>query len=254
MIPHYEVTGPPGAPVVVLSSSLGTTLDMWQPQLGTLERHFRVVRYDHRGHGRSAVPPGPYRIADLGEDVVELLDHLGLSRVGFAGISLGGMTGIWLAANAPDRVQRLALLCTSAKLGTPEYWDQRAAAVAGGGCAAIAGTVAARWFTPGFHLREPGIVQRYTDMLAATPAAGYAACCAAIATMDLRPELSRINAQALVVAGADDHATPPEHARQIAAGAPDAHVQVIPHAAHLASVEQPDTVAALLLRHFQGES
>lgn len=252
MIPYYQVTGPADGPVVVLASSLGTTMEMWQPQLAALLEHFCVVRYDHRGHGGSGVPPGPYQIDDLGQDILDLLDHLGLGRVGFAGLSIGGMAGMWLAAHAPDRVQRLALLSTSAKLGTREYWQDRAASVAGHDCSAIAPTVTERWFTPGFRHRAPDVVARYTDMLAATPAAGYAACCEAIGAMDLRPALPRISAATMIIAAADDPATPPEHAHAIAETVPHAHLKVIEDAAHLVSVEQPGTVSDLLIEHFNG--
>ncbi|WP_246222733.1 3-oxoadipate enol-lactonase [Phytoactinopolyspora limicola] len=237
----------------MLSSSLGTTMEMWRPQLTDLHRHFRIVRYDHRGHGRSAVPPAPYRIDDLGHDVIDLLDHLDLERVHFAGLSIGGMTGMWLAAHAPGRIHRLALLCTSAKLGTEEYWAQRAATVTQSGCSAVADAVVERWFTPAFRRHSPDVVAHYTTMLAGIPAAGYAACCSAIGAMDLRTDLPRISAATMVIAGADDPATPLEHARVIATAIPDARLKVIDDAAHLASVEQPDIAAALVAQHFLGE-
>lgn len=244
--------GPADAPVLVLGSSLGTTSQMWQPQVGALARRFRVVRYDHLGHGASAVPAGdgaPCTIDDLGTELLRLLDDLGTRRVSYAGLSLGGMVGMWLAAYAPERVNRLALLCTSARLGPERMWRERAATVRSAGTAAVAETVVSRWFTPAFAADRPSVVQRYRVMLSATPAAGYAACCEAIAAMDLRPELPRIQAPTLVVAGADDPATPVEQAREIAGMIPGARLDVVPGAAHLANVEQPERITRLLLAH-----
>lgn len=250
MIPEHAVSGRVDGPAIVLSSSIGTTMDMWRPQLAALEERFTVVRYDHRGHGGSPAPRGPYRLDDLGGDVLDLLDQLDLDQVGFAGLSLGGMTGMWLAAHAPERVGRLALICTSAKTGTPEHWHERASAVLADGCAVVADTATQRWFTQEFRDHSPEVVQQYADMLTATPATGYAACCAAIGAMDLRADLSRIAAPTLVIAAEEDPATPPEHARLIAEAVPAARLEIVPGAAHLANVEQPDTVTNLLVTHF----
>lgn len=248
--PHYVAEGPADAPVLVLSGSLGSTLRMWDPQVAALSEEYRVVRYDTRGHGSSPVPPGPYSVADLGYDVLALLDLLGVQRAHFAGISLGGMTGMWLAANAPERVDRLALLCTSARLGPPQMWTQRAATARTEGTAALADAVVRRWFTADFAEHEPGTVQRMADMVAATPGEGYAGCCAAIENLDLRADLARITAPTLVVAGAEDHATPPSHAAFIAAGIGGAGLRVVPDAAHLAAWERSTSVNRLLRDHF----
>ncbi|MEV0714786.1 3-oxoadipate enol-lactonase [Asanoa sp. NPDC050611] len=245
----HEVAGPPAAPVVVLGSSLGTTRAMWAPQIAALSTEFRVVAYDHRGHGASPVPPGPYAIEDLGRDVLELLDHLGLRQVHYAGLSLGGMVGMWLAAHAPERIDRLALLCTSAHMPPASGWHRRAATVRAEGMSAVADAVVARWFTPAF---PPDEVATFHKALVANDPAGYAACCAAIAGMDLRPALGRITAPTLVIAGAADAATPPEpHARTIVDGI-GARLVVLPDAAHLASVERAEQVSDLLRRHFTG--
>lgn len=246
----YSVDGPPDAPVLVLGGSLGSTREMWEPQVEPLARDFRVVRYDTRGHGESPVPDGPYTIADLGGDVVRLLDRLGAQRVHFAGLSIGGMTGMWLAAHAPERVDRLALICTSALLGPPEAWAQRAAAVLKEGAGVVADTVVSRWFTPEFARREPETVARMRDMIAATPPAGYAGCCTAIERMDLRADLARISAPTLAIAAAEDPATPPEHLERIAEGIGGAELRVVEHAAHVASWEAADEVTALLRSHF----
>ncbi|MBE1491120.1 3-oxoadipate enol-lactonase [Plantactinospora soyae] len=249
---HANVDGPTDAPVLVLGSSLGTSGAMWQPQLAALTEHFRVVRYDHLGHGDSDVPDGPYTIAELGTAVLRLLDDLRVRRASYAGLSLGGMVGMWLAANAPDRVDRLVLLCTSAFLPPAQGWRDRAAATRAGGVEAVADVVLARWFTKGFAAARPSEVAEYRSMLTATPAQGYAGCCEAIAGMDLRADLARIVAPTLVIAGANDPAIPIEHARVLVDGIPGAGLRVVGDAAHLASVEQPDRVSRLLLDHLVG--
>ncbi|MQA82835.1 MAG: 3-oxoadipate enol-lactonase [Streptosporangiales bacterium] len=244
----YDVQGPVGAPVVVLGGSLGTTRAMWDEQLPALTRAFRVVRYDHRGHGASPVPPGPYTIAGLTGDVLALLDHLDIPRAHFGGLSLGGMIAMYLAATHPERVDRLALICTSAHLPPARAWLARAATVRNGGTRAVADTVVARWFTPAFAATPRAAELR--EQLIRSPAEGYAACCEAIATLDLRPLLARIRAYTLVIAGAEDPATPPVHAEVIGTGIPDAHLAVLRDAAHLANVELADRVTAMLVEHW----
>ncbi|MEU8185037.1 3-oxoadipate enol-lactonase [Micromonospora sp. NPDC049047] len=247
---HLTVDGPAAAPVLLLGSSLGTTAAMWEPQLSALAQRFRVIRYDHLGHGRSAVPPGPYTLDLLGRELLRTLDDLDVPWVHYAGLSLGGMVGMWLATYAPDRVRRLALLCTSASLGPPEQWRARAATVRADGLPAVADAVVARWFTPTFAAARPEVVATHRAMLTTTSPAGYAACCEAIAAMDLRPDLGRVAAPTLVIAGADDPATPVEHARDIVGRIPRARLAVVDAAAHLANVEQPEQVCRLLLEHF----
>jgi 3-oxoadipate enol-lactonase len=244
-------SGPEQAPVLVLANSMGTTMAMWDDQLPALHRRFRVLRYDHRGHGASEVPPGPYRIDQLGADLLGLLDGLGLERVSFCGLSLGGMVGIWLAAHAPERIDRLALCCTAAN-AHPGVYLERAAKVRAGGTSAVTDDVVTRWFTPGFRQAAPRTVERAVAMLHATSDEGYAGCCEAIAAMDLRPDLPAISAPTLVVAGADDPATPPAQAEAIAAAIAGARLEVVPDAAHLANIQQPQRVTRLLLDHFAG--
>ncbi|WP_017596275.1 3-oxoadipate enol-lactonase [Nocardiopsis potens] len=247
---HAVVDGPAGAPTVVLAGSLGSTLEMWEPQVGPLlAAGLRVVRYDHRGHGGSPVPPGPYRIADLGADLIRLLDRIGAERASVAGLSLGGMVGMWAAAVHPERIDRLALLCTSALLGPPEGWTSRAEAVRARGAGAVAEAVVDRWFTPAYAERNPETAARMRAMVAAAPAEGYAGCCEAIAAMDLRPELPGIGAPTLVLSGGEDPATPAEHARTIAGLVPGARLQVLDGGAHLASWECADQVNPLLTEH-----
>jgi 3-oxoadipate enol-lactonase len=246
---HYDVSGPPGAPTVVLSNSIGSTPAMWYRQLPALTDRLRVVRYDHRGHGRSPVPQGPYDLADLGADVLALLDRLEADRVHWCGLSLGGMVGMWMAINAPERIDRLVLCCTSAKLGPPSMWAERAATVRAHGVDAIADAGIERWLTKGFIEREPEITAQVRAMLAATPAQGYADCCGVIERMDLTDRLGEIRAPTLVIAAAQDPATPPEHGERIAAAIPGARFALVQDAAHLATVEQPDAMTELIADH-----
>jgi 3-oxoadipate enol-lactonase len=246
---HHVVTGPPDSPVVVLSNSLGSTRAMWDPQAGALAQRFRVIRYDTRGHGDSPVPVGPYDIDDLTDDVVALLDDLDVDTAHFVGLSLGGMTGMRLAARNPERVGRLVLLCTGAKLGPASGWTERAATVRAGGSRAVAEAVVQRWFTPAYLAANPAIREASEGMVAATPAEGYAACCEVIAAMDLTPDLPNISAPTLAIAGADDPATPPELLARIAEAVQDGRLLVVPHAAHLASAEQPETITSAIIEH-----
>jgi 3-oxoadipate enol-lactonase len=244
---HHVVEGE-GAPLVLLNS-LGTNLGMWDDQAGPLAERFRLVRYDQRGHGDSPVPPGPYSLADLGADLIDLLDRLALERVSLCGLSLGGMTAMWVASEVPERIERLVLCCTSALLGPASDWQQRARTVRGLGVEAIADAVLARWFTLSFLAARPPAVDRLDAMLRATPAEGYAGCCEAIRDMDLTDRLAFITAPTLVIAGAEDQATPPLHGQAIANSVPDARLEILAGAAHLANVEQPDPVTERILAH-----
>ena len=245
---NYELSGPAGAPSLLLAGSLGTTMAMWDPQLPELTAKFRVLRADTRGHGGSEVPAGPYTIAGIAGDLLALLDSLEIEATAYCGLSLGAMAGMWLAAHAPHRIGRLALCCTSAWLPPAGGWIARAALVRAQGTASITDQAVARWFTPQFRQRDPAAVAWAADMLAATPAEGYAACCEAIAAMDLRPDLAAISAPTLVIAGRDDPATPPEHGEAIAAAIGGARTALVP-GAHLANVEASDQVTALLIAH-----
>jgi 3-oxoadipate enol-lactonase len=222
---------------------------MWDPQVPALAAHFRVVRYDLRGHGKSPVVPGPFDLADLGRDALELLDRLGVARAHLVGLSLGGMVSMWVAAHAPERVDRVGLLCTSARLGPASNWTDRAATVRAEGTGAVAEAVVDRWFTPDFAAREPELIGRMRAMVAGNPAAGYAAACEVIARMDLTGDLASITAPVLAIAGPDDPATPPVHLETIVAGVPDGRLAVLDRGAHLASAEQPEAVNGLLLAH-----
>lgn len=251
------ISGRDGAPVVVLANSLGTTRAMWDPQLAALEERFRVVRYDSRGHGASPVPAGPYSIEDLTDDVVALLDRLGVARAHFVGLSLGGMTGMSLAARHPERVGRLALLCTAAYLDFRQVYADRAGVVRQEGTAAVADVAVGRWFTPAWAVANPDAIAGFRAMIAATPAEGYASACQAIAAMDLRPLLPTITAPTLVVAGADDQAIPPAYLETIAdstVGIPGARYLAVPQAAHLANVEQAAVITPALIAHLSEDS
>jgi 3-oxoadipate enol-lactonase len=253
MIPvdlNCSAGGPDDAPVLLLGGSLGTTLDMWEPQVPALSQRHRVIRFEHRGHGGSPVPNGPYTMDDLGQDVLTLIDRLGLERVSYCGLSIGGMVGQWLAINAPDRIDRLILICTSAYLPPAEGWRDRAAAVRGAGTPeVIADAVLGRWFTPPFAAANPELVARYRRMISSISAEGYAGCCEAIATMDLRTGLPGITAPTLVIGGRQDPSIPPEHGEAIAAAIPGARCEVLDPAAHLASVERAECVTALIADH-----
>lgn len=249
---HYVQDCPSAARPVVLSGSLGSDLRMWEPQLAALTgAGFRVVRYDHRGHGNSPVPPGPYTLADLGGDALALLDRLGIATADFVGLSLGGMVGMWLAQHAPERLRTLTLCCTSAELGPPSGWAERARIVRAEGIEAISSSVVQRWFTPEWLAANPERTRGYESMVAATPSEGYAACCAAIETMDIAAGLPDITTPTLVIAGAEDPATPPPHGQRIAATIPGAHLEIISPGAHLASAEQPEAINDLILRHLK---
>ncbi len=233
---HYRFDGPVGAPVVVLSNSLGADLTMWDPQMEALTRRFRVLRYDTRGHGVSSTPAGPYTRARLGGDVVALLDALALERVLFCGLSLGGMTGMWLGVHALGRISRLVLANTAARMAPPDMWNARIDKVTAGGMSAIADAVLARWFTPAFTAREPAQVLQSKATMERVDAAGYVGCCAAIRDMDQRDDVASIAAPTLVIVGTHDAATPPAEGRFLAQRIPGAHLQEL-DAAHLSNIE-----------------
>jgi 3-oxoadipate enol-lactonase len=226
---------------------------MWDPQVPALSAARRVICFEHRGHGGSPVPTGPYTIDEMGADVLAMLDRLDLPRVSYCGLSIGGMVGQWLAVNAPERIDRLVLLCTSAYLPPAEAWHQRAADVReAGSTEVVADAVLARWFTHDFAVSHPDIVARYRATIAGIEPEGYAGCCEAIAAMDLRDGLPGITAPTLVVAGRQDPSIPPEHGEAIAAAVPGARLEILDPAAHLASVERADAVTALIAEHLDG--
>lgn len=200
------------------------------------------------------MPPGPYDLEDLGADFLALLDDLDVAKAHLVGLSLGGMTGMWLGVHAADRIASLVLCCTSAKLGPPEMWADRARTVRAEGTAAVAAAGVSRWLTPGYAERHPDRAAFLRSMIAGVPAEGYAACCGVIERMDLLDVLPKITAPTLVIAGAEDPATPPDgHADLIAAGIPGARLEVVPDAAHLGNYEQPGEFTRLILEHLEAK-
>ena len=246
---HHTAEGPAGAPVLILGPSLGTSLRLWDAQVPALARGHRVVRYDLPGHG--GTPAGVLReagVAGLGGLVLGLADALGVERFGYAGVSLGGAVGVWLAAHHPERVTSLAAVCSSARFGEPAGWRERAGRVRAEGIGGVAGTAAARWFTPGFVGTDTARAL-LADHRAVDPE-GYAACCDVLAGLDLRGDLARVAAPTLVVAGRQDAATPPPHSRELADGIAGSGLVELSGAAHLAPAEQPVRVGHALLDHF----
>ncbi|MGZ4462885.1 MAG: 3-oxoadipate enol-lactonase [Gaiellaceae bacterium] len=247
----HRLQGPEDGPLLVLPGSLGTTVAIWEPQLDALAG-FRLLLCDLRGHGTSEVPPGPYSVRQLGQDLLDLLDELRLDRVSLCGLSLGGAVGIWLAAERPERIERLVLACTSARFASDDRYRRRAATVRESGIASIAESVIERWFTPAFRARRPDVVAAYRERLLATPVEGYAASCEAIADWDFHERLGEIRTPTLVLAAEGDEATPPEHAELLASGIPGARLQLLPQAAHQANAEQPERFARLVSEHLAG--
>lgn len=242
----HALDGPDEAPVVVLSGGLGTTMRMWDAQLAALTRDHRVLRVDHPGHGASPPPTGPVGIERIARGVLALLDGLRVPRASFCGLSLGGMVGQWLGANAPDRIDRLVLACTGARLGTPEQYRERAELVRREGIEAVVGGAAERWFTPAF--RDSAAARSILDALRAMPAEGYAACCEAVGAFDFRADARRIAPPTLVLVGVEDTVTTPESLAPLLE-IPGVRRVDVPHAAHLANVEQPEAFSAAVLAH-----
>ncbi len=246
----YRFDGPDDAPVLLLSNSLGTAMGMWEPQMAEWARHFRVLRYDQRGHGASDAPAGAYSLDRLGRDVVELLDALGLEQVDFCGLSLGGMTGQWLGIRAPERLRRLVLANTSSFMGPPANWDARIALVSAEGMGPLAQASIERWFTAGFAAAAPEAIAPVAAMLQATDPVGYAGCCAAIRDMDMRRTVALVPVPALVIGGGADPATPPPHSEVLARTIPGARLVML-EAAHLANVERPGEFARAVVDFLQ---
>lgn len=246
---HHDVHGPPDAPVLVLSGSVGSTLEMWSPNLAALATDFTVVRLDHRGHGGSPTPPGPYRIGDLAADCLRTLDSLGIERFAWCGLSMGAMIGMAIATGRPDRLTRLVLCCTSARLSDTSVWTERARRVLREGTAALAPGIVERWFTDSWAQRHAGEVERARRWVGATSDPAYHHCCEAIAEWDHTESLPGITVPTLVIAGRHDVATPVEpDATALVEGIPGASLEVL-DAAHLATMEVPDAANRAITRH-----
>ncbi len=235
---HYDLAQS-ARPLLVFSNSLGTDFSMWDPQLPELSQRFRILRYDTRGHGQSSVTAGDYTIEQLGRDVLAMLDKLGIDRMNFCGLSMGGMIGIWLGIHAPDRLHRLVLCNTAARIGTKETWNARIATARKDGMKPVAAAVVERWFTPEFRASFPQKVAEAQRMLDASPPDGYAACCAAIRDMDQRDAVAQITTPTLVIYGGKDPVTPLADA-QFLTDQIRGSVKVELSAAHLSNVEQPE--------------
>jgi 3-oxoadipate enol-lactonase len=235
---RYQLEGPADAPVVLFSNSLGTRLEMWDPQMPALTQRFRALRYDSRGHGESAAPDGPYSIELLAEDAIGLLDALGIERVHFCGLSKGGMVGQMLGARHGERLLSLTLCSTACYMEPRQLWDERIKVANEQGMAALADAVVERWFTEAYRAEPSIVVERVRQMILDTPAQGYAACCAAIRDMDLRDLIGTIRLPTQIIVGADDPATPPAKAEEIHARIPGSKLEVMPDAAHLLNIEQ----------------
>jgi 3-oxoadipate enol-lactonase len=243
---HVEIEGPERAPVLMLSNSLGTNLHMWDGQVADFLQRFRLVRYDRRGHGKSGCPKGPYTMEGLGRDALAVLDGLGLKRVNWCGLSMGGMVGQWLGAFAPERIERLILTNTSSYFPDKTAWNDRLALVREKGLAAFAEANMERWFTKGFLDRAPEAVAPIKAMFAASPLEGYLACGAAVRDMDHRPLLPKIKAPTLVIAGRYDPATPVEANEYIKNNIAGARLEVL-DAAHLSNVEAREAYTKAVL-------
>ena len=246
---RVRVEGPQDAPALVFSNSLGTTLEMWDAQVAALSASHRLIRYDTRGHGGSPVTPGPYRMDDLGQDVLSLLDALNIDKAAFCGISMGGHTGLWLGVHAGARMRGIAVCNSAAKIGTAQAWQERAATVRSQGAAAmqaLADSAPGRWFTPGFTQTHPDIVQRAQAWIADIAPEGYAACCEALATSDLRESIGRIAVPTLLLAGADDPVTTVADAQAMQASIAGSSLAVVP-ASHLSNLEAPQAFEQAVL-------
>ena len=246
----YTVDGDAQKPALLLSNSLGTDHSMWDVQIPALTPYFQVVRYDTRGHGQSAAPQGPYTLEQLGQDMLALMDHLGLQQADFCGLSMGGVIGQWLGVHAGARLRKLVLCNTAPKIGNAEAWNSRAAAVRADGLGPIADTAASRWFTDAWAQQHPDTVRAMTDILRQGSPEGYAACCEALAVADLREDIARIGKPVLLVAGAADPVTTEADARAMQAVIANAQLAVLP-ASHISNVEAPEPFTQALLEFLQ---
>jgi 3-oxoadipate enol-lactonase len=242
---HYDLQGPETAPVLVFSNSLGTDMSMWEAQAPEFAKRFRVLRYDKRGHGQSSAPPGYYTIEILGRDALGLLDYLKFDKVYFCGLSIGGQTGMWLGVNAPERLHKLVLCNTGAKIGQLDAWNTRITTVTQSGMKAVSGAVIERWFTAGFRAKNPPEVRHIQKVLEGTNPAGYAGCCAAVRDFDFREKVTGIRVPTLVISGTHDPATPPADGKWASEQIRGAKYVEL-DAAHLSNIEARERFTAEL--------
>jgi 3-oxoadipate enol-lactonase len=248
----YDITGPAGAPVVLMAHSIGTTRELWERQLTALVARYRVVRYDARGHGRSSAPAGEYSLDQLGRDAIAVLDAAGVARAHVLGLSLGGLTAMWLGLHAPERVERLVLANTAARIGTRDRWIERIAQVRGGGMDAVVDLAIGRWFSEAFRARAGDTVSAFRRLLLGCSPVGYAGCCAVLRDVDLREEIARIAAPALIIAGTEDQATTLADAELMRTRISGARLVTLP-AAHLSNVEQPEAFTRAVLEFLEAD-
>jgi 3-oxoadipate enol-lactonase len=247
---NYELSGRKSAPAAAFSHSLGASASMWEPQLAAFEKDFHVLRWDTRGHGESGAPPGPYSFEHLAEDFIGLLDTLGIDRVHFIGLSMGGMIGQALGLCHPDRLLKLCLCDTAAATG-PEgkkSWEERIAVIRREGLQPLLEATMARWFTPAFLAQNPPILQKIRKQFLATPPEGFIGCVGAIRELSYLNRLSEITVPALVVVGEDDPGTPVSAARAIHERIAGSQLSIIPGARHLPNVEKPEEFNAAVIR------
>lgn len=236
---RYELSGNNASPVLILSNSLGAAFEMWDPQMAAFSKDFRVLRYDTRGLGQSSVPNGPYTVEQLGADLLNLLDALHIKEAFFCGVSMGGQLGQWLGIHASERIPRIVIAATAAKIGTVESWNSRIATVQAEGVGPVIPGTLERWFTAGFRSRYPGAVALIENMLRSVSPEGYAANCAAVRDADFRNNLNRINARTLVLSGTHDVSTTVDDGQFLADSISGAHFIEL-NAAHLCNVEAAD--------------
>jgi len=248
---HHQVLGPSDGPVLVFINSLGSDLRIWQEVAPAFTERFGVIFYDKRGHGLSDAPSAPYTMDEHTDDLLALLDHLGVEKASLVGLSVGGMIAQRMAVRAPERVQSITLCCTAAKIGTPELWADRIGAVETGGIDPIADAVLQRWFTPLFHKTRADELAGWRNMLVRTPAHGYAGTCAAIRDADLRPDAGRIAVPTLCVAGDQDGSTPADVVKGTADLIPGARFALIAGAGHTPCVEKPAELSGLITQHLK---
>jgi 3-oxoadipate enol-lactonase len=247
----YSVDGSPGAPPLLFINSIATTRDLWSRQVGPcVDAGFRVITYDARGHGQSVVPAGDYTIAQLGADAISILDEVGVESAHVCGISLGGITAMWLGVHAPQRVKSLIVANTAARIGSLQMWTERIALVRDQGMAALASMTMPRWFTEAFRSREPQTIQQFASMVAQCPQDGYLGCCAALRDEDLREAIAAIRCPVLAIAGSSDVATPPAALQFIHERIAGSRLVTL-DAAHLTNVEQHEAFTAALSEFLQ---
>ena len=254
---HYRIdgdgTGSQGKPWLMFCNSLGTDLHMWDEQVPALSGHFRILRYDRRGHGRSSAPPAPYALSDLGNDAIALLDALNIDRAHFCGLSIGGLTGQWLAIHAGKRLGRVVVCATATKIGTAESWAARSDIVRANGLASLTDATAERWFTPQFQTARPDTVAEVLDSFAATSLEGYIGCCAALAGTDLHENIRQIVNPVLAVSGQDDPVCPPSDLENIAASVRNGRHVALP-GRHVFNIESARLFNVELLEFFGSEA